>query len=57
MKIKFATDIVKEIEVRGNVRIPEGYVTGEAFEEWIYELEEQEENLIDTDIRVGRIKK
>lgn len=47
MKIKFATEIMKEIEARGNVRIPEGYVTGEAFEKWMYELEEQEESLSD----------
>lgn len=37
MKIKFASDIVKEIENRGSITVPEGYVTGEAFENWLYE--------------------
>lgn len=36
MAIKFAEDIVKEIRERGNIEVPEGYVTGEAFEEWLY---------------------
>lgn len=37
MAIKFAVDIIKEIEKRGSITIPNGYVTGEAFEEWLYE--------------------
>lgn len=36
MAIKFAEDIVKEIQERGSVKVPEGYVTGEDFEEWLY---------------------
>ena len=36
MAIKFAEDIVKEIRERGSIEVPEGYVTGEAFEEWLY---------------------
>jgi hypothetical protein len=36
MNIKFAIDIAKDIENRGPVNIPEGYVTGEAYEEWLY---------------------
>lgn len=37
MAIKFAMDIIKEIEKRGSITVPSGYVTGEAFEEWLYE--------------------
>lgn len=37
MAIKFAEDIIKEIEERGSITVPRGYVTGEAFEEWLYE--------------------
>lgn len=37
MGIKFAMDIIKEIEKRGSITVPSGYVTGEAFEEWLYE--------------------
>lgn len=36
MAIKFAEDIIKEIQKRGSVIIPEEYVTGEDFEEWLY---------------------
>ena len=36
MAIKFAEDIVKEIRERGSIEVPKGYVTGEAFEEWLY---------------------
>lgn len=35
MGIKFAMDIIKEIEKRGPITVPSGYVTGEAFEEWL----------------------
>jgi hypothetical protein len=35
MTIKFAKDIIKEIQKRGSVTIPKGYVTGEAFEKWL----------------------
>jgi len=37
MGIKFAKDIVKDIEERGVVSVPEGYVIGENFERWLYE--------------------
>ena len=37
MAIKFANDIIKEIRERGSIEVPEGYFTGEAFEEWLYE--------------------
>ena len=37
MGIKFAMDIIKEIEKRGPITVPSGYVTGEAYEEWLYE--------------------
>lgn len=37
MGIKFAMDIIKEIEKRGSITVPKGYVTGEAYEEWLYE--------------------
>ena len=35
MEIKFAKDIVADIEKRSKVSIPKGCVTGEAFEEWL----------------------
>ncbi len=35
MAIKFAEDIIKEIQARGSIQVPEGYITGEAFEEWL----------------------
>lgn len=37
MAIKFAVDIISEIEKRGAIVVPDGYVTGEAFERWLYE--------------------
>ena len=37
MGIKFAMDIIKEIEKRGPITVPSGYITGEAYEEWLYE--------------------
>ena len=40
--IKFAEDITKQIEERGLITVPEGYVTGEAFEEWLYESTDKE---------------
>lgn len=36
MATKFADEIVKEIRERGSIEVPEGYFTGEAFEEWLY---------------------
>ena len=35
MSIKYADEIVKEIEGRGEIQIPDGYVTGEEFEKWL----------------------
>lgn len=37
-EIKMAKDIIKEIEHKGKISVPNGYVTGEAFEKWLYEL-------------------
>ena len=54
MTVKFADDIVKEIQERGNIEVPEGYVTGEPYEEWLHNErffiqseEHTEEDLID----------
>lgn len=33
--LKFASDIIKEIEERGSIFVPEGYVTGEITEDYI----------------------
>lgn len=41
MAIKFADEIVKEIRERGSIEVPEGYFTGEAFEEWLYKEKEK----------------
>lgn len=35
--IKYAEDIVKEIDERGTIKIPDNCVTGEEFEKWLYE--------------------
>lgn len=35
MAIKYVTEIAKELEERGEIQIPEGYITGEAFEKWL----------------------
>lgn len=35
MRVKYAKDIIKEIQARGSIQVPEGYITGEAFEEWV----------------------
>ena len=37
MDIKLAEDIVKEMEERGTITVPQGCVTGEDFEEWLCE--------------------
>lgn len=37
MAIKFARDIVKQIRERGPIKVPDGCVTGEAFEKWLVE--------------------
>jgi len=44
MKIKFAEDIVKEIESRGQIGVPEGCVTGDDYEEWLYEKGDKMKN-------------
>ena len=36
MAIKYTDKIAKEIEERGEIQVPEGYVTGEEFEKWLY---------------------
>lgn len=41
MDIKFAEDIVREIKKRGEVSVPEGYVTGEEHEKWMREDKKQ----------------
>ena len=35
-RIKFAEDIVKEMDERGTVSVPENCMTGEKYEEWLY---------------------
>lgn len=35
MNIKFAEEIVEEMNARGQISVPEGYVTGEEFEKWM----------------------
>ena len=33
--IKYANQIIKEIEERGQIQVPNGCVTGEEFEKWL----------------------
>ena len=40
MAIKFANELVKEIRKNGGAKVSEGYITGEAFENWLYEKNE-----------------
>lgn len=42
--IKYAEDIVKEIEQRGTIKIPNGNVSGKEFERWLYEEDIQKGN-------------
>lgn len=51
--IKFAKEIVKEIQKRGSIKVPEGAVTGEAFEEWL----RREEIMIKSSNNEGIFKK
>jgi len=37
MNIKLAEDIVKEMDERGAITVPQGCVMGEDFEEWLCE--------------------
>lgn len=46
MGIKFAMDIIKEIEKRGQITVPSGYVTGEVYEEWLYDDLDEEQNAV-----------
>ena len=36
MSIKFAGQIVEEMNNRGSISVPDGCVTGEEYEEWLY---------------------
>lgn len=35
MVIKYANEIIKEVEERGEIQVPYGCVTGEEFEKWL----------------------
>ena len=37
MSIKFARQIVEEMDSRGQISVPDGCVTGEEHEEWLLE--------------------
>ena len=37
LNIKFAEDIVSDMEARGSIETPEGFINGEAYERWLYE--------------------
>ena len=37
MAIKYSGDIVKDINNRGQIHVPDGYVTGDEFEQWLRE--------------------
>ena len=45
MNIKFANEIVKEMEERGLIQMPENSINGEEYEKWLYEEEKVNENL------------
>ncbi len=42
--MKYAEDIVKEINERGPVKVPEGYVTGEDFDIWMHNPSKDSKN-------------
>ena len=44
---KFAEDIVADMEARGIVETPEGFINGEDYERWLYE-EDREDKQNDT---------
>lgn len=46
MCIKFAMEIINEIEKRGSITVPTGYVVGEPYEEWLYKESNREENIM-----------
>ena len=35
MSIKYADEIIEEIEERGPIQVPDNCVTGEAFDQWL----------------------
>ncbi len=37
MAFKFFKQIIKEMDERGPIQVPNGYVTGEEFEKWLME--------------------
>jgi len=45
MKIKFADEIVKEMRERGDICVPNGSITGEDFEKWLYEEDKELEEI------------
>lgn len=51
MKVKYVTDIIKEIQARGSIQVPGGYITGEAFEEWLREGKEDFEMSISEQVK------
>ena len=52
MNIKFANEIVEDMNSRGRISVPEGYVTGEEFEKWMCAVVEQ----VDTQLQEYREK-
>ncbi len=40
--IKSVKELIKEIEERGPIEVPEGCVTGEEYEKWLYEEDKPE---------------
>ena len=38
--MKYADEIIKEIEERGPAVVPDGYMAGEDFDEWLYGTED-----------------
>lgn len=56
MAIKFAGQIIEEIEKRGLVTIPDNNVTGEAFEEWLmydWQVDSEMEPILENYISTG----
>jgi len=49
MNIKFADEIVKEMEERGPIQMPENSINGEEYEKWLYEEEKIMKVLIEID--------
>lgn len=55
MKVKYVTDIIKEIQARGSIEVPEGYITGEDFEKWLREGKENFETNISERVKELRV--